>query len=183
MPPWYNPCNPDPNSSPTDTLVYSCQSDTSGVAVDTYFPISPQQFVYIPNIYLVPKDTTDLIEYWTYLTNQFSINQYLDGNNNPQLGLQLFRTKIDVNVDYDAGTAIIYDYFASTNIFPIAPKSSTYPDTQFLSYTNMPNAVVTGISPLSGGCSSISTSKSFGSNIYNPIVPANTLLLFNSTSS
>lgn len=61
VPPWYNPFNPTAN----------------GVAgtpnTDLYFPFSPQQFVYVPNIYLVPKDNTDLVEYWTYLTNQYSI--------------------------------------------------------------------------------------------------------------
>jgi hypothetical protein len=61
VPPWYNPCNPTSNTN--------CGTPNT----DIYIPYSPQQFVYVPNIYLVPKDTTDLIEYWTYLTNQYSI--------------------------------------------------------------------------------------------------------------
>lgn len=77
VPSWYNPCNPDPNTPNSTTnpknKTYSCQSVPPGVPVETYIPVSPQQFVYIPNIYLVPKDTTDLIEYWTYLSNQYSI--------------------------------------------------------------------------------------------------------------
>lgn len=61
VPPWYNPYNPTANG-------------VGGTPnTDLYFPFSPQQFVYVPNIYLVPKDSTDLVEYWTYLTNQYSI--------------------------------------------------------------------------------------------------------------
>jgi hypothetical protein len=59
IPSWFNP----PSSSSPNPYQSS----------DTYLPISPQQMVYIPNIYLVPKDNTNLQEYWTYLTNQFSI--------------------------------------------------------------------------------------------------------------
>jgi hypothetical protein len=47
-----------------------------------FLPISPQQLVYIPNIYLVPKDNTNLQEYWTYLTNQYSIQIGNIGSNN-----------------------------------------------------------------------------------------------------
>jgi hypothetical protein len=61
VPPWYNPCNP------------ISEGVCGTLNTDTYIPYSPQQFVYVPNIYLVPKDTTDLVEYWTYLTNQYSI--------------------------------------------------------------------------------------------------------------
>jgi hypothetical protein len=66
VPPWYNPC--DPQNPSIGNVCNATNPNT-----DLYFPYSPQQFVYVPNIYLVPKDTSDLVEYWTYLTNQYSI--------------------------------------------------------------------------------------------------------------
>jgi hypothetical protein len=64
IPTWFQPPSSDFSSS---SQVAAYQGD------DVYLPISPQQIVYIPNIYLVPKDNTNLAEYWTYLTNQFSL--------------------------------------------------------------------------------------------------------------
>lgn len=65
IPSWFQPPSSSFSGGSSQISVY--QGD------DVYLPISPQQIVYIPNIYLVPKDNTNLAEYWTYLTNQFSL--------------------------------------------------------------------------------------------------------------
>jgi hypothetical protein len=65
IPSWFQPDVTDFTAGPTDGYFYQNK--------DAYLPISPQQMIYIPNIYLVPKDNTNLQEYWTYLTNQYSL--------------------------------------------------------------------------------------------------------------
>jgi hypothetical protein len=100
VPPWYNPCNPSANGTCNITL-----------NTDTYIPYSPQQFVYIPNIYLVPKDTTDLIEYWTYLTNQFTIQIGSINELNPNDWRAVddaYKGLWDSNIIYSFGDIIYY---------------------------------------------------------------------------
>jgi hypothetical protein len=136
-------------------------------------PISPQQIVYIPNIYQFPLSVTDLSGLWSYLENQYSINMILnDGIYLPVL--QAFRKQIPVTVltkfcyvpngcitDYSSGTVPI-----------ISDKSKNYSDTQFLSYLNIRSDITTGVSPLTPGCVQLATG--LGSIIYNPFSNSNT---------
>jgi hypothetical protein len=108
VPPWYNPCNPNPSSRVnSNENTYTCQGNT-----DLYIPYSPQQFVYVPNIYLVPKDTTDLIEYWTYLTNQYSIQigskSILDPSNWRSVD-DAYKGIWNLNITYQYGDIVYYN--------------------------------------------------------------------------
>jgi hypothetical protein len=147
-------------------------------------PISPQQFVYIPDVYQFPTSTIDLSGLWSYLENQFSINMITltDGISVAPV-LQKFRKNTLVTVEYvDCGVTVtpispypntcVKSY--STGDFPIQ-NTYEYKDTQFLSYLNIQKDIVTGISSISPGC--LQQATNFVSNIYNPIVSSNSGLL------
>lgn len=147
-------------------------------------PIAPQQIVYIPNIYQFPTDLTDLSGYWSYLINQFSINQFVYNSLN-ETGLQLYRTSIPVNVNYETVNSILrVKNFGEGNAptFPIVQNSNNYTDTQILSYTNIINSVQSGVSPISPGCCQgcLVASSTYSGNIYNPFSIAQAPILFKS---
>jgi hypothetical protein len=152
-------------------------------------PISPQQFVYIPDVYQFPTSTIDLSGLWSYLENQFSINMITltDGISVAPV-LQKFRQSSLVRVEFAPCTGItvnppfipdpsnpgsfipnpgtcIKSYSAGN--FPIQ-NAYNYQDSQFLSYLNIQKDMVTGISSISPGC--LQEATNFVSNIYNPIV-------------
>lgn len=152
----------------------------SPVAPFTYTgsaPISPQQFVYIPDQYQFPTAANDLSGLWSYLENQFSMNMIRDVNNNLLPVLQKFRVGSVVTIEYETcnpavtpnpssePATCIKSY--STNNFPIQ-NANAYTDTQFLSYLNIKNDMITGISNISPGC--LQEATNFISNIYNPII-------------
>jgi hypothetical protein len=151
-------------------------------------PVSPQQIVYIPNIYQLPFNIQDITGYWTYLSNQYSINLVFssaDTNKTVPLisGLQEFRKNIPVTIttrDCDngfLGAKCVANY--TPNSFPIkADPNLPYPDTQFLEYTNMPEAIKLGVGPLTPGCQITDIITFFAGNTYNPIVPENNILIF-----
>lgn len=105
------------------------------------YPISPQQMVYVPNIYLVPKDNSDLIEYWTYLTNQFTIqfmtfpndiNTWMYGSKNI--------TAWNSSTNYEIGDVVVV---SSTNYICISANSNKNPPS-FSAYWT----VIDGTTPL-----------------------------------
>lgn len=147
-----------------------------------FAPVSPQQIIYIPDILKFPLNSqADPWGFWTYLGNQFSISQYkLTTGTFPIPGLEPFRTKIPVTVLSNPVGVTVEEY--SSGSFPIY-QNNPYIDTQFLDYTNMPNAMVTGIGPLSAGCAATNVSNNFGSVIYNPFVNANLPLISTAISS
>lgn len=55
---------------------------------------SPQQIVYIPDLYLLPTITTDPVRLWTYLINSYSIN-LRKNDNKPILTPYRQETKVD----------------------------------------------------------------------------------------
>lgn len=151
-------------------------------------PISPQQIIYIPNIFQLPTTgVTDPQGYWTYLSNQYSINTFFDEavdplRLDPILGLQEFRRSIKSLVYYQSCSTALPSICVSNytpGAFPIISDPRViYPDTQFLQYTNMPNAMTTGVSPLTPGCQPATFATFFAGNTYNPIVPDNSTLIF-----
>lgn len=150
---------------------YAPPSGASGGSYSADSPISPQQFVYIPNFRQIP-DPTDASGYWTYLTNQYSIVQINDSLS----ALQLFRTTLPVTIEYEtcaspnASSDCVKQY--TTGDFPIRSDSTkVYPDTQFLSYVNIRSDVTTGVSPVCPGCKILS--DSYANILYNPIVSGN----------
>jgi hypothetical protein len=148
-------------------------------------PISPQQFVYIPDVFQFPTSTIDLSGLWSYLENQFSINMITlsDGISVAPV-LQKFRQSSIVRIEtqncatatpafpFPSPAACIKSY--SVGDFPIQ-NLGNYKDTQFLSYLNIQKDMVTGISSISPGC--LQEATNFVSNIYNPIVNSNSGLL------
>ena len=145
-------------------------------------PISPQQIVYIPNIYQFPLNTTDLSGLWSYLENQFSINM-IDSNGTNLPVLQAFRKTIPVTILTNSCPSIpsvncIANY--SPGKMPIASSQQTT-DTQFLSYLNIRSDITTGVSPLSSGCAQLATG--LGSIIYNPFNNNNSDLITSTPNS
>jgi hypothetical protein len=156
-------------------------------------PVSPQQFVFIPNLYELPTDPTDLSGLWSYLITQYSLNLSYDPKilpPDPSLDnipvLQPFRTEIPVEIQFETcnpgsiplntivDTCVkTYKNTISAGILPIMTvrydaisNRSEYQDSQFISYNDIINANVKGISTLSAGCSVLSSNPS--GNKYNP---------------
>jgi hypothetical protein len=160
-------------------------------------PISPQQFVYIPDVYQFPTSEIDLSGLWSYLENQFSLNMITLPDSSVIPVLQKFRKNTLVTVEFTPCTGIIINPSLIPNpTYPPGPPFITnpgtcvksysngdfpiqnefeYKDTQFLSYLNIQRDMVTGISSISPGC--LQQETNFVSNIYNPIVSANSNLL------
>jgi hypothetical protein len=152
---------------------------------DTYAgssPISPQQIVYIPNIFQFPLSITDLSGLWSYLENQFSINMIQNGGIDIPV-LQAFRKKIPVTIQ--PTTCLGYpnaciSTYASGNV-PIVSSGTFYDDTQFLSYLNIRSDITTGVSPLTPGCAQLATG--LGSIIYNPFNNSNSDIITSTPNS
>jgi hypothetical protein len=132
-------------------------------------PISPQQIVYIPDIFQFPTSTIDFSGLWSYLENQFSINM-ITSDSSVLPVLQKFRQSAAINVEFKECPSYPLAYCVKTysaGNFPIQ-NAYNYQDSQFLSYLNIQKDMVTGISSISPGC--LQEATNFVSNIYNPIV-------------
>ena len=153
VPPFYNPFSLAPNASTA--------------------PISPQQIVYIPNIYQFPLSVTDLSGLWSYLENQFSINMISNVGSSTLPVLQAFRKIVPVIVTPQNCLGVTNGCIAtySPGNMPIKSSYTSYNDTQFLSYLNIRSDVTTGVSPLTPGCAQLATG--LGSIIYNPFSNSN----------
>jgi len=163
VPPFYNPFSGAPDASTS--------------------PISPQQIVYIPNIYQFPLSVTDLSGLWSYLENQYSINMIQNGGIDIPV-LQAFRKQIPVAIDLKTclgvGSGCINDYSSGT-VPIISDKSKIFSDTQFLSYLNIRSDITTGVSPLTPGCAQLVTG--LGSIIYNPFSNSNSDIITSTPNS
>jgi hypothetical protein len=168
VPPFYQPTPPTPPQGPNS------YNGTS--------PISPQQIVYIPNIYQFPLSTTDLSGLWSYLENQFSINMIQDSNGTNLPVLQAFRKQIPVIISTQACSdpnGCIANY--SPGSPSILSSDQLYSDTQFLSYLNIRSDITTGVSPLTPGCAQLVTG--LGSIIYNPFNNSNSDIITSTPNS
>jgi hypothetical protein len=148
-----------------------------GGTYESEAPLSPQQFVYIPDIFQFPTSTIDLSGLWSYLENQFSINMVTLSGGSLTPALQKFRQTTSANVEFERCPSYLLAYCVksySAGDFPIQ-NAYEYQDTQFLSYLNIQKDMVTGVSSISPGC--LQQATNFVSNIYNPIVSSNSGLL------
>jgi hypothetical protein len=137
-------------------------------------PISPQQFVYVPDLKQVP-DTSEQSDLWTYLINQYSLT--ITSVNSVKLPvLQQFRagSSLDIfttdcsNIKPGITGKCVRQYDpSSSTVFPMVyPGTFPYPDSQFLSYRTFVEGVTKGVSPTSPGCRELSSK--FSGNIFNP---------------
>lgn len=75
-----------------------------GVVENVPMATSPQQIVYVPDLYLLPTITTDPVRLWTYLINSYSLN-LRQTDNKPILTPYRQQTKIDVVIGMEPDTS------------------------------------------------------------------------------
>lgn len=162
----------------------------SGVYRVNTAPISPQQFVYVPDLKQVP-DTTNQSDLWTYLINQYSLNiTNFNAKKLPVLqqfragsSLDIFTTDCNTIKPGLPGLGLCVRLYnpTSDSVFPMVfPGEFSYPDSQFLSYRTFVEGVTKGVSPTSPGCRELSTK--FSGNVFNPFGSKTNILISTSAN-
>ncbi len=156
----------------------------SGSIQNVPISTSPQQIVYVPDLYLLPTITTDPVRLWTYLINSYTLN--LRGSDNkPILTPYRQQTKTDVIFSMEPDTS---DPNCNNNGFSVnelngilcnnwfftmqgyVNSGSYYADSQFIDYSQYVQQIQMPVA-VGGGVNGTSATGNYA-NKANPIVPA-----------